>query len=86
MSSNESTFSLWKELELPESTLAKLSITNMYRDFQWEGKDDVKTMFEKARRGFSKKISHVGGFNFDIRRGGEYECVLDIIIFVIQLY
>ena len=78
MSSNESTFSLWKELELPESTLAKLSITNMYRDFQWEGTDDVKTMFEKARRGFSKKISHGGGFNFDIKRGGEYECVLDI--------
>ncbi|MBQ7414443.1 MAG: hypothetical protein IJV09_03325 [Prevotella sp.] len=78
MNSIESTSSLWKELELPENTLAKLSVTNLYKDFQWEGKHDLIEIFKRAKTGLVKKFNIVRNFPFLIGCGGEYECILDI--------
>lgn len=78
LTTDESTFSLRKELEIPEDTLAKISLIDMYGGIQAKGDANLKRVFERAKR-FKKSTSTLS-FAFLMGRGGEYDCTIDINI------
>ena len=76
ISSDESTFELRKTLEVPENTMAKVSMTDKYGEVQGEKLSDLSRLFNASK--FSKKQSSSFNNFLTMHRGGEYECLFEI--------
>lgn len=79
VTTDESTYSLRKELEIPEDTLAKISMIDMYGAIHAKGDGNLKRVFQRAK--FVNKTASKITIAFLMARGGEYDCTIDINIF-----
>ncbi len=76
ITSDETTFKLRQTLEIPENTLAKVTMTDKYGEAQGGTEYDFKSVFKKSKMG--SKLKTTSNLAFEMKRGGEYECLLDI--------
>lgn len=75
---DESTYSLRKTLEIPNNTTATFTLTNKYGEIYHQEERDIKSFFEKAVRGFSKKTTGTYSTTITIIRGGQYTFQLNL--------
>lgn len=75
---DESTYSLRKGLEIPNNTFATFSLTNIYGEMHHNGESDLKSFYDKAVRGFAKKINQTANTVINVIRGGQYTFQVDI--------
>lgn len=73
---DESSYSLRKTLEIPENSLVKNTMTDMYGEVQAESQKDLTAKFKLYQ--VVNKISAHNAITFDMHRGGKYECLLNI--------
>lgn len=78
VSTDETTFELRKTLEIPENTMAKLTLIDKYGEVQGGSQHDLNRNSIFGRSKFTKKVTASPFLSFTMHRGGEYECLLDI--------